>query len=474
MGKTPSIYQQAIFDTIFENKWKNIMVEAVAGGAKTTTGIWAYDYFPSNQDIMFCAFNKSIQLNLASKGVTAKTYHSLGLGGITNTYGRVQIDADKTEKMLKNYLSKEQYGFLFPPIRRLVSLCKNTLIEPTNENLWEMSIYHNIDLYSDNPELPDIIFDNVRFVLDKSKRELGTVDFDDMVWLPIALNLPIHKYDILLVDEYQDTNMAQQELALKSGERIIAFADRRQAIYGFRGADVDAVPRMIERLNAQTLPLSVTYRNPLSVVKLVNTRFPEIKFEATDWAIPGKVDNISTTKFLENIVPGDMILCRVNAPMVNYVFQLLREGKKATILGRDIGQGLISLIKKTKCYDFETFFPALQSYVDKEMNRLRMSERYSLMQLLQDKFECIMVLSEGCTSVSELIARISNIFSDDQLGIVFSSVHKAKGLEARNVYILKPELMPHPLAKQEWEKVQEENILYVACTRSLENLYFVQ
>lgn len=474
MTFTPSKYQQAIFDVAYENQWKNLMVMACAGSGKTTTGTKMYQYFPPNLDIMFCAFNKSIQLALAEKGVIAKTYHALGLQGITQSQGRVQIDADKTEKMLKNFLSRDQYGFLYPPIKRLVSLCKNTLVEPINDNLWELSLFHNIDLYSDNPELPDIVFDETRFILDATKRNLATIDFDDMVWLPLVLNLPIHKYDILLVDEYQDTNMAQQELALKSGERICGFGDPHQAIYGFRGADTEAIPRMVSKLDAQVMPLSITYRNPSSVVQWVNNRFPNIPFEGTDWAIPGTIQNIRPNDFLEKIVPGDMILCRVNAPMVQYVFQLLREGKKATILGRDIGQGLISLIKKMKCDDLETFFPALQSYVDKECYRLQLSERYSLIQILQDKLECIMVLSEGCTSVYELINRIQKIFSDEQIGIVFSSVHKAKGLEAKNVFILHPELMPHPLAKQQWERDQEENILYVATTRTLENLYFVQ
>lgn len=474
MAKTPSPYQQAIFDTVWENKWKNIMVEAVAGSGKTTTGVWMYEYFPPGQDIMFCAFNKSIQLNLASKGVTSKTYHALGLGGITNSIGRVQIDGDKIQKLLANYLDKYRYGFLFPPIKRLVSLCKNCLIEPTNENLWELTVFHNIDIYSEDQELVDIIFNAVRKMLDMSKTMLASVDFDDMIWLPTALNLPVHKYDILLVDEVQDTNAAQLELAIKSGHRIIGLGDKYQSIYGFRGADVDAIPNMITRLDAQSMPLSITYRNPTSVVQLVNKMFPHIKFEGTDWAILGKVEDMPDSKFIETIVPGDMILCRVNAPMVSYVFRLLKEGRKATILGRDIGQGLISLIKKIKTTDFEKFFPALQEYIDKETYRLQLAEKYTMIQMLQDKQDCILALSEGCTSVEEIMGRITKIFSDEQEGITFSSIHKAKGLEAKNVFILHPELMPHPMAKQDWERKQEDNIRYVASTRSLENLYFVR
>jgi superfamily I DNA/RNA helicase len=52
-------------------------------------------------------------------------------------------------------------------------------------------------------------------------------------------------------------------------------------------------------------------------------------------------------------------------------------------------------------------------------------------------------------------------------------VHRAKGLEAKNVFILKPELLPHPMAKQPWQQEQERNIKYVAFTRALESLQFI-
>ena len=52
---------------------------------------------------------------------------------------------------------------------------------------------------------------------------------------------------------------------------------------------------------------------------------------------------------------------------------------------------------------------------------------------------------------------------------MLSTVHKAKGLEADNVYILTPERMPHPKATNPQE---ERNICYVAITRAKKNLYY--
>jgi superfamily I DNA/RNA helicase/RecB family exonuclease len=60
-------------------------------------------------------------------------------------------------------------------------------------------------------------------------------------------------YDIVLVDEYQDTDPAQEELlhALAGdGRELIAVGDPDQSIYGFRGADVDALRRFPDRFRA--------------------------------------------------------------------------------------------------------------------------------------------------------------------------------------------------------------------------------
>lgn len=56
---------------------------------------------------------------------------------------------------------------------------------------------------------------------------------------------------------------------------------------------------------------------------------------------------------------------------------------------------------------------------------------------------------------------------------MLSTIHKAKGLEAERVFILKPDLMPHPKAKRGWEIDQENNLRYVAITRSKRELYLV-
>ena len=90
----------------------------------------------------------------------------------------------------------------------------------------------------------------------------------------------------------------------------------------------------------------------------------------------------------------------------------------------------------------------------------------------QDRLSCLEVLALDHTSVDQLLITINKLFSDfDDDGkpvqaIVLGTVHRTKGLEGYRVYVLEPAKIPHPMAKKEWEREQELNLAYVACTRS--------
>jgi len=76
--------------------------------------------------------------------------------------------------------------------------------------------------------------------------------------------------------------------------------------------------------------------------------------------------------------------------------------------------------------------------------------------------------------ISGLIAIIESMFADNPNGTTtLATVHKSKGMEAPTVYILDKHLMPSKYARQEWQMQQELNLQYVAITRSLDTLIFV-
>jgi DNA helicase-2/ATP-dependent DNA helicase PcrA len=147
------------------------------------------------------------------------------------------------------------------------------------------------------------------------------------------------------------------------------------------------------------------------------------------------------------------------------------------IRGKDIGASLVNLIKRFETDDISAFNVSLLEYFDHEYNKLLDKGKEMQAVLLQDKVQTLQFIVNECNSVHELMAKIEMLFSDNNNGVIFSSIHRAKGLEADNVYILRPDLMPHPKAGKngkEWELQQEQNGIYVAQTRSKDNLIFVQ
>lgn len=475
MAFAPSKYQSAIFDYIANNRGQHLVVEALAGSGKTTTGVQVFDLIPYSYRSIFVAFNKHIATELQKRlpNAEVRTYHALGFQFIRNSLGKVEVDFNKTDKILERVLSKYSYRHLYYPVKRLVSLVKGSLLPTDYATLIELSEYFGIDLNGD----ADIVFDTVRKVIDISAYETKTIDFDDMCWLPVHLGILNPIYDFVFVDELQDTNATQTALVLgsaKSNGRIVGVGDRYQSIYAFRGADSDAMPNFIKSTKADTLPLSITYRNPLGVVNLVRERFPDLGLEARDNAPDGEIRNVKYEQAIQDFIPGDMILCRVNADLVRPCFELIRQGVKATIKGRDIGQNLHSMIKRMKAEDIYDLTFKLREHYEIESSKLMAADKNVQLQLLTDKIETIYALSDGCKTIEEVTDKINLVFSDDVAAVTFSSIHKAKGLEAENVYILRPDLLPHPMAKKPWERQQESNLEYVACTRTLDKLTFVE
>lgn len=475
----PSPYQEAIFECV-KNGGGNALVEAVAGSGKTTTIVKALQFTPKDAKVAFVAFNVAIARELKDRApdhVQVSTLHSLGLKNISTWLGtKPKVDDKKVFNILESILDlydRESPDWdLVSPLKKMVSLAKATLVDPGDPvALDEMCDRYGIELNGYGPKL----FSLLPIVLEKCKRLTGLVDFDDMIWLPVALNIGCEQFDVLMVDEAQDLNATQIQLVLKSikpNGRVICVGDRNQSIYGFRGADTQAIPNLIEALGAKTLPLSITYRCPKSHVELAQTIVPEI--EAAEWAKEGSIDYLPMTRIMGIVQSGDLILCRTNSPLVPVCFSLIRNGIKATIRGRDIGQGLINLVQKMKTTSIISFWTKLRSYEARECAKLLQLEKTSQLAALQDRIDTIVAIGENVSTIEELVAKIDSIFDDNVEGVVCSSIHRAKGLEAGRIIIVRPDLLPHPLAQRPWEMQQEQNLAYVAYTRSKSELIFVQ
>lgn len=462
------------------------------------------------QSFAFCAFGNAIAETLSKRvppGCEASTMHSLGLRTVRRNFelrGSNAVDNHRVDEILAVMLDVQpkrlryDHADILYPVKDVVKLCKQNLVDGTDmDKLDELCRHYDVDL-GDNEER---VYRMVPQILERCKdvAKDGYIDFDDMIWLPITLKLMLPKYDMLLVDEAQDLNMMQQAMVMQVGRRIVLCGDENQAIFGFAGADADSMPRM-ERLLSETprgcvvLPLTLTRRCGRAIVREANKYVPEL--EAFESNGEGAVSHASFDQRTEpywkpRVEDGDMVLCRINAPLVSQCFSFLSEGRKAYIQGRDVAEGLLKLVSKLAKrkmvmpkgqfvlnWEVEEFVDRLETWKKKE-ERKENAKRYPSTQKLlsiQDRYECLMTFALKADTIQQLKDRINSIFSDERLeGIRFSSVHKAKGLEANRVFLLlvKGAQMPHPMAKTQWAEAQEYNLLYVAITRAIKELVYV-
>lgn len=483
-----STYQESIFQYA-KKQTGHAIIQACAGSGKTTTLLEIMKIVKGKT--IFLAFNKAIADELKRKvpsTVECSTLHSAGYAIIRNNIGKVKVDNFKIDNIMNNYLPLAYNQSMTPEekakcfnerknVKGLVSLIKNNLVDYTNElEFAEMADHYGLDY---DPKYTP----HVKYIIEKNNSQTDIIDFDDMIYLPVILNFKAaNKYDFVLVDESQDLNRSQIELVLsivnKKSGRVFAVGDSKQSIYGFRGADTEAMSRIQTVLQAKELPLSICYRCPSSHIELVKDLVPNI--EARPNAPIGIIEHINADQFIDTVTKekSPLILSRTNAYMISFALKMIAQGHKATIKGRDIGQNLISLVKKnSKDNDsIYTMIENLGSWKNSEIEKL--SKRHaaqSTIDNVEDKYNTIIAVCEDCKNIDCVINKLQALFTDDTTAnYIFSSIHKAKGLEADTVYILTPHLLPLTHKNQkDWEKDQELNIKYVALTRSKNKMVFV-
>ena len=493
-GFTPSPYQEKIFDFIVHGNG-NAVISAKAGSGKTSTCVTAIKLIKPKNKVMFLAFNKSIAEELSQKlkdypNVEVRTSHSLGFAIIRkNVEGEVELDEFKYRRYVKSNISelttidvtltKNQLYNYIESICALVDFARFNLAQ-TAEEVKSLAVKYDVPIFFDECDV-------VIKVLEWGKTELNSIDYADMVWLPVELSMNARAFqkDFIFIDECQDQSLMSIELFLKCfkrGTRFIAVGDEDQCINTFCGSSEEAFQYMKDYPKTTQFDLPICYRCPKTVVELAKTLVPDI--ECREDAPKGDIIEKCWTSSLRS---GDMVLCRSKAPLLKVYTKLLRKGIQCYIKGQDIGTNLKKLIEEVDIEELNTnlksdgVFVRLYDNLFEIRNKLMESKGLdyqdaTLTNYITNRYDMIKaltVLAENYTTKTELLSHIDEIFDETREGVILSTIHKAKGLEADNVYILCNSSMPSSLAKKEWEKNAEQNLIYVAYTRAKKKLGFI-
>ena len=492
---TPSPQQIDFFDFV-DTGTGSAVLEAVAGAGKSTTLLEAVRRMDG--DVFLGAFNTRIAKELSDKanergiwreGVRFATMHSAGYKAWMYKYKDCKLDNKKVQRILDAaMIKKPEIADVVSAVLKMVSIGKQTLIEASNTQAW-LDI---IDRYNLDESIPEDI-DPIRvanlaaWTFNQSHKQCPTIiDFDDMIYAPVAYRIRMLQNDWVLLDEAQDTNPARRALArkmLRPGGRLVAVGDSGQAIYAFTGADTGALDLIAEEFNAIRLPLTVSYRCPQAVVAEAQRYMPHI--QAHPSAPLGQVEHLEATTEgttwweTKGMLPTDAILCRYTKPLVEQAYAMLRKGVACRVEGRDIGSGLIQLVKRWKVRTLTALEGKLDLWLAREAQKAAMKNDETRLRNATDKVETINIFIARCrqlnkTDLQDLIEEIERLFADEVTGVtVLSTIHKAKGREWGRVFLLITTGMGRP-SRQEWEIKSEICCDYVARTRSKEYLGYVR
>lgn len=470
-----SEYQKAIFEEV-KNGNSNLLLEARAGAAKTSTILEALKYIPSHKKTLVVAFNKKVALELEERSpgysnISVSTLHSFGFKAIRQAFGKVKLDKDKSFKIIQKLMishkanpkDKDDYETIYE-LKKCLDLSKSLIIDDPIK-LDDLMDEFDISLGSLSREK---FIQTVIIALGECKKNKDVVDFADMVWMPFVLNLPIEKFDEVLIDETQDLTPAQLYLAFSASHkngRIICAGDTNQVLYAWAGADINGLGGLEKRLNAKIFPLPISYRCPKKVIFEAQKFVPDITY--APGAKDGNVVNIFEKEIILFVRPNDFVLSRTNAPLVKLCFQLWKHKIPASIKGKDLGPALLGLIAQSKKKTVKAFLAWLETWANEEINRLKKKNRNA--NSILDRVECLSYLSINKIKISDLIDTIKSLFENkDGGGVVnLGTIHWSKGMETNRVFLLMKTLT--------FGNGQEEkNCEYVALTRAKETLFYVR
>ena len=436
----------------------------------------------------------------------------------------VSLDNFKPHKILDEEITK-RYGryiefakrvFLKDNYVNLYNLCRLTLTDmSSNKDVSRLINDHVLFLYygDEGYSAPDIseITSTLKILDTKSKQQFetqGVIDFTDMLWITFN-KLKYDNWEVpywalytnIYCDEVQDFSNIQLnflKFIKRTKGRYVFIGDFHQAIYNFAGANAQAfnqIPKMFAPV--ETFDLPICYRCAKSHLSRVNREYG-IPILPCDNAPMGFVKTIDKNKISEYAKAGDMVISRKNKWIAEVVLDLARNGTPIFIEDKEMVEAIKRQILSSKCTSVGTLEKFLQKVISNYNKKLfeivsknareggHEEEHLEAVAEANSKIDntsFLLEILEGYLenhASSDSVSKFSN-FIDKLLNTTPSpncvrlcSIHKAKGLEATNVFVLNEAKINYDFRNSKEQNIQEKNLSYIATTRAKEGLYLVK
>ncbi|MBO5236336.1 MAG: UvrD-helicase domain-containing protein [Spirochaetaceae bacterium] len=217
---------------------------------------------------------RAIRLHPEAKNSQIRTFHSFGSWFLRRHTEEAGIDASFTvydDDDMVTLLQKAVLGLTRQEaihFAHSISRAKDYCLEPNSQQL---------SFIDETPNFPQIYQ-----AYQNRLRETGNIDFGDLIMLPVLLlerkpEIREHmqrRFQVIMVDEYQDSNVAQfklLQLLAGSNTYVCVVGDDDQSIYNFRGAEVKNILSFPEHFSGTTIiKLERNYRSIPQVLNVAN------------------------------------------------------------------------------------------------------------------------------------------------------------------------------------------------------------
>lgn len=465
----------------------NIKINAIAGSGKTTSLI-EYAKARAGARILYIAFNKSVKTEAFGKfreagvkNVRVETAHSLAYNYIVKN-SSYTLTTKYTTFQIKEILNIDPFGaplndiILASHINKFVNYFCNNKAKQVRELDYsqvvkDLAAKKFVNRYYERIEKLTRIF--------LAKMDRGDIDITHDFYLKkFQLSNPILNYDYILFDEGQDASPTMLDVFLKQKSTKVIVGDMHQQIYGWRFAinsldKVDFTDHYLTksfRFNSEIAALATTILNTKKQFTKIN---------------PFEIIGLGTTHEIKTKVT----LARTNVDLLIKAIEMITyksdirkvyfEGNINSYTYAEDGGSIYDVLNL-----YNGYYEPIRDKLIKSMQGFEQLKEYA------DKTEdgqlkmIIQVVEEYGNELPYLIKQLKQKHVHDNekhnADMIFSTVHKSKGMEYDEVYLQNDFMSEERIEKLLNDKdiiidpnslAEEVNMLYVAVTRTKNRLH---
>ena len=468
----------------------DIKINAIAGSGKTTTVIEYARSRPKESKILYLAFNKSVKLQALNKfrdkglfNVQVETAHSMAYRAIVSRNGyRVRPQGYKTHEIvellhLRGDRDKHTKYILGNHINKFIAyFCNSEKAKVLDLNY--LDVVHDSKVRKLVKSFYSYIEKQTRLLL--AKMDKGEIEITHDFYLKkFQLSTPQLPYDCILFDEGQDASGAMLDIFLKQKGTKVIVGDTHQQIYGWRYA-----VNSLEKTTFNTSHLSTSFRFGQDIAHLamgilqwkehLGTFKP---LQITGKGIPTEIKSKAT-------------IARTNLGLllraIEYVTSEMKvkhiyfEGNINSYTYAEDGASLYDILNL-----YNGNRGKIRDQLIREMKDLDELEDYVSKTEDMQLGLMVEIVKEYGNEIHDILRQIKDKHVENEekakAEMVFSTVHRCKGMEYDEVHIVNDFMtekkLKNTIEENDHEALQvsrlneEINLLYVAVTRTRNTLH---